>query len=71
MPPQAHLAPVVSSVSALRPCPLTAVSVPGAWAGMIPNANMYLTLPGSPISIPAHSDKQDVFIIQLAGQKAW
>ena len=33
-------------------------------------AVMYLT-PRASRAVPAHSDDQDVFIVQLAGEKAW
>ena len=38
---------------------------------MVPNANLYLTLSDQKVSVPAHSDQQDVFIVQLNGMKAW
>jgi hypothetical protein len=33
--------------------------------------NVYLTNPGQKVSAPPHTDKQDVFVLQMQGQKHW
>lgn len=34
-------------------------------------ANAYLSAPGLEVSVPAHTDRQDVVILQTTGQKRW
>lgn len=41
-------------------------------ATALPNAlNMYVTAPGKRTSAPPHTDKQDVIVVQMSGQKHW
>ena len=39
--------------------------------GMYTNVNLYATREGAAVAIPAHNDRQDVFILQLQGHKRW
>eukprot|EP00429_Kryptoperidinium_foliaceum_P009159 CAMPEP_0176025650 /NCGR_PEP_ID=MMETSP0120_2-20121206/12552_1 /TAXON_ID=160619 /ORGANISM="Kryptoperidinium foliaceum, Strain CCMP 1326" /LENGTH=509 /DNA_ID=CAMNT_0017358837 /DNA_START=95 /DNA_END=1624 /DNA_ORIENTATION=- len=39
--------------------------------GLPPNVNVYCTPPGCPLSVPLHTDKQDVFVFQSQGAKRW
>jgi hypothetical protein len=42
------------------------------WAlGMYVNVNLYATREGAEVAIPAHNDRQDVFILQLEGHKRY
>ena len=39
--------------------------------GLYANINLYATREGAAVAIPAHNDRQDVFILQLEGHKRW
>ena len=39
--------------------------------GLYANVNLYATREGAQVAIPAHNDRQDVFILQLQGHKRW
>jgi len=39
--------------------------------GLPPNINVYVTPPGCSLSVPLHTDKQDVFVFQTQGAKRW
>lgn len=39
--------------------------------GLPPNTNIYVTPPGCPLSVPLHTDQQDVFVFQTQGAKRW
>ena len=39
--------------------------------GLYANVNLYATREGAAVAIPAHNDRQDVFILQLEGHKRW
>lgn len=39
--------------------------------GLPPNVNVYVTPPGCQLSVPLHTDKQDVFVFQTQGAKRW
>ena len=39
--------------------------------GLYANVNLYATREGAEVAIPAHNDRQDVFILQLQGHKRW
>jgi Cupin superfamily protein len=39
--------------------------------GLPPNVNVYCTPPSCSLSVPLHTDKQDVFVFQSQGTKRW
>lgn len=39
--------------------------------GLPPNVNVYCTPPSCELSVPLHTDKQDVFVFQSQGSKRW
>jgi hypothetical protein len=39
--------------------------------GLSANVNVYLTAPQLELSVPPHTDRQDVLVFQTAGQKRW
>jgi len=39
--------------------------------GLPTNINIYITPPGSKISVPPHTDRQDVIVFQTEGSKRW
>lgn len=39
--------------------------------GLPPNVNVYCTPPSCSLSVPLHTDKQDVFVFQSQGAKRW
>ena len=39
--------------------------------GLPTNINIYITPPKSPISVPPHTDRQDVIVFQTEGSKRW
>lgn len=39
--------------------------------GIYANVNLYATREGNSVAIPAHNDRQDVYILQLEGHKRW
>ena len=39
--------------------------------GLPTNVNIYITPNGVPISVPPHTDRQDVIVLQTAGSKRW
>ena len=39
--------------------------------GLPTNTNIYITPPGSTVSVPPHTDRQDVIVFQTQGSKRW
>jgi ribosomal protein L16 Arg81 hydroxylase len=39
--------------------------------GLPTNINIYITPPGSKVSVPPHTDRQDVIVFQTEGSKRW
>ena len=39
--------------------------------GLPPNVNVYVTPPGCKVSVPPHTDRQDVLVLQTQGAKRW
>ena len=39
--------------------------------GLIANVNVYVTPPHQTLSVPPHTDRQDVLVFQTAGTKQW
>lgn len=39
--------------------------------GLPSNVNVYITPGGVPLSVPPHTDRQDVFVLQTSGAKRW
>lgn len=39
--------------------------------GLPTNCNIYVTPPGCSVSVPPHTDRQDVFVLQTEGYKRW
>jgi ribosomal protein L16 Arg81 hydroxylase len=39
--------------------------------GLPTNINIYITPPGAVVSVPPHTDRQDVLVFQTEGSKRW
>ena len=39
--------------------------------GLLSNTNVYVTPPHQTLSVPPHTDRQDVLVFQTAGTKQW